>query len=61
MVGLLWPGYLARGINNKEVVFKKFLAEQRAVYGGVSESHTYRNDTELKDSRWRWDAGAIWR
>ena len=46
-----------RGISNKETVFKNFLKDKGAVYAGVSESQTYRSDTELNDARWRWDAG----
>ena len=46
----------ARGIRNKEEVFKAFLKQQGALYGGVSESHTYKNN-ELTDAEWQWEAG----
>ena len=47
----------ARGILNKEVEFKGFLADQEAIYAGISESQTYKSGRALSDGRWRWDAG----
>jgi hypothetical protein len=46
-----------RGVMNKEVNFKGYLQNKKAIYGGVQESHTYMNSTTLSDGRWRWDAG----
>jgi hypothetical protein len=47
----------ARSIFNKKDVFKSFMTDKRAVYGGVSESKTYNDSTGLSDSTFRWDAG----
>ena len=46
-----------RGVSNKELVFKHFLAQKGAVYAGVAQSKTYRSSTELSETRWRWDGG----
>lgn len=46
-----------RGINNKDVEFKKFLDGKSAAYAGVSESQTYRSESALSDGRWSWEAG----
>ena len=47
----------ARGINNKDVLFKDLLTKENASYGGVSESKTYEDIVTLSDKRWRWDPG----
>jgi hypothetical protein len=46
-----------RGILNKEVELKSFLAGEDAVYAGIAESQTYKQGHALSDGRWRWDAG----
>ena len=33
------------------------MKDRGAVYAGLSESQTYRSDTELSDAKWRWEAG----
>lgn len=48
----------ARHIKNKESNFKEFLHKRGAIYGGVSESRTYKDDNVLSDKRWRWEACA---
>lgn len=52
---LVW--WNARGIKNKETQFKGFLGGEGAVYGGISESMTYKQARELSDGVYRWDAG----
>ena len=47
----------ARGASNKEVVLKDLMDKEGVVYGGISESKTYQDITNLSDKRWRWDAG----
>ena len=49
---LVW--WNARDISSKETVFKEFLADEGAVYAGISEPMTYRQEQELSD---RWAAG----
>jgi hypothetical protein len=45
------------GLVNKEPIFKSFLSKRNAIYGGVAESHTYR-DAHLSDKKWIWDPGS---
>jgi hypothetical protein len=47
----------ARSIFNKADVFKSFMTDKRAAYGGISESKTYNDTAGLSDSTFRWDAG----
>jgi hypothetical protein len=47
----------ARSIFNKADVFKSFMTDKRAAYGGVSESKTHNDSAGLSDSTYRWDAG----
>ena len=47
----------ARGLSNTEVVLKERLAEKGAVYCGVSEPKTYKDEGNLSDCRWDWSAG----
>ena len=53
---LVW--FNARGILNKEEPYKELLSDRGAVYGGVSESHTYKHTMALSDEKWKWVAGA---
>ena len=52
---LVW--WNARDINNKEPLFKDFLKEEGAIFAGVSEPMTYKQEQELSDARWNWTAG----
>jgi hypothetical protein len=54
MVLVFWN---PRGLTSKATEFKDFMGAQDAVYGGISESHTYQEGNELSDGRYRWDAG----
>jgi hypothetical protein len=45
----------ARHVINKEAVLKDLLRRQKAIYCGVSESRTYKQDSELSDSDWKWE------
>jgi len=47
----------ARAIGNKADVFKSFMTEVGADYGGISESRTYNDEASLSDDKFRWDAG----
>ena len=47
----------ARSIFNKAGVFKSFMTDKGAAYGGISESKTYNDTAGLSDSTFRWDAG----
>jgi hypothetical protein len=47
----------ARSIANKADVFKSFMTDKRAAYGGISESKTHNDTAGLSDSTFRWDAG----
>jgi hypothetical protein len=47
----------ARSIFNKVDVFKSFMTDKRAAYGGISESKTHNDTAGLSDSTFRWDAG----
>jgi hypothetical protein len=46
-----------RGLTNKVTEFKELLVQENAVYGGISESQTYKDSPTLSDGNWRWDAG----
>lgn len=57
LMALVLVFFNARGISNKEVVLKEFLSDKGAVFCGVSESHSYRDEVALSDNKWRWDTG----
>ena len=54
---LVFVWWNARGIWNKDTQFKGFLGDEGAVYGGISEPMTYKQERELSDGVYRWDAG----
>ena len=52
---LVW--WNARDINNKEPFFKDFLDSEGAIFAGISEPMTYKQEQELSDARWNYTAG----
>jgi hypothetical protein len=54
MVLVFWN---PRGLTSKATEFKSFMGEAGAAYGGLSETHTYKEGKALSDGRYRWDAG----
>lgn len=48
--------YNARGLLNKEEVFKEWLVKKGVACAGVAESHTYRAHG-LTDATWQWEPG----
>ena len=57
LMSLVLIFFNARAIGNKADVFKSFMTEVGADYGGISESRTYNDEASLSDDKFRWDAG----